>query len=230
MEKIKISFFILLFLLCTKTIAIAQSKSPSILDKHIEWNKIYAENLASLIAKIAVTYRIPMSFEPNKTYMEKSTNAELQAMGKGSHFVIKDGTLKEVLDKLMELYPEYNWRLENNIVHIFPRQDSDPIINELLDIEVEDFSFQESIGRMSVGDSITNISEVKEKLQLLKTIGVHYYDNELSNKGSDSPKTVLHFSKTKVRNILNQIIKESSFKFWTIIVWGDRHFITILSH
>jgi hypothetical protein len=230
MKKFKLLLLILLFLLSTKIIA-AQTENHSILDKHIEWKKVYAENLASLFARIAVTYHISINFEPSKTYLNENTNAKLQALGKDREFVLKDRILKDVLNKLIELYPEYQWKIEDNIVCIFPRYDNDPIITEILETEVAEFSFQESVGKMSVGDAITDIPEIKEKLKTLKITGVHYYGNEISNEEKSKLRNIMYFKKTKVRHILNKIIKESEFKFWTILIWGqNRNFLTMLSY
>jgi hypothetical protein len=84
---------------------------------------------------------------------------------------------------------------------------------------------------MSVGDAITDIPEIKEKLKTLKITSVHYYGNEISNEEKSKLRNIMYFKKTKVRHILNKIIKESEFKFWTILIWGqNRNFLTMLSY
>lgn len=229
----------------------AQSPSDQLLQLHVEGEKIKANNISKILSKISSEYKVPIGFEPESKINTQNAQEKTQPSSADnmSQILLNDGSLKEVLDELVNLYPQYCWEIINGVVNIYPKSNRDSALKEILGTKINSFSYEKIKGIMNLGSLITDTPEVKSVLKSLGLDSIHFLtSDELSrteNGGvvtkyqfskpvekSTSSASICQFNNVTVREILNKSVETtSSRKFWTIIMWGEsKSFITIISH
>ncbi|HRH40126.1 MAG TPA: hypothetical protein PKY82_00685 [Pyrinomonadaceae bacterium] len=211
-------FIIILF----SNINFAQ-ESSNILATQIQLTKIEGESISAILAKIALTYNIPISFQSRLNY-------ESRRYAKKKIKIPRKDSLRQILNELVKTDPDYTWEESNGIIRFFPKFKEDLIISELLETSIKKIVLDENPSKMYIGDLIFKTPEIKNKLLSNGITKIQfYYATELFNESLWLKKTAYQFENTKVIEILNRIIKESSKKFWIISRWGAHNeFITLI--
>jgi len=117
--------------------------------------------------------------------------------------------LTEVLDTIVKQMKNYSWRIEDDVVNIFPSKGQDERLRRMLDMTVKSFIFNGG----TVGDITTKIKTLDELKDFLEQNNLVFtgvrngsemllkarYDRQIDSK--------MKFSDIKFRNLLNQITK-----------------------
>lgn len=122
---------------------------------------------------------------------------------------LNQGTLSDLLTQFVTDHKEYEWKIDNGVVSIFPKENyRDPIVRKLLETKISKFSVLEKTTTMSFGQNLLCNPEIKRILELYGTtydtgtLGGFYlqqlgqqYSFDVSNMG--------------LKVILDKVIKES---------------------
>jgi len=232
MIKIKLRTFCVLFIiLLTACNMFAQSNERTLLSTYIDGKAISGKTLSSLVSSLAKSNKIPIGLEPENFRKSSGTeNSEIRPSKTEETIQIKDGTLENVLNQITAYYSDYDWRTENGVVIISPKKNADIVINDLLNTEIGEIIIEKRVGIMNAGEFIAGSSEIKNKLDSLGITEIHFYDSVESLKfDPDSPQLFFVIKNNSVKSILNQLVRESNSKFWTIVRWGNKgEFLTIV--
>lgn len=224
-------FSVIIIVLVTVSSIWAQSNERALLLTYIDGKAISGKTLNSVVADLAKLNNIPISLEP-ETFTKSLGigNNELQLKNKEKVIQIKNGTLEDVLNQIMSFHPSYEWKFEDGVVQILPKNNKDTVVFELLNTEISEIIIEKRVGVMSAGDFITNTNEVKNKLKSLGITDIHFYNSVEGLKfDKDSSQLFFVIKNKSVKDILNQIVKDSNSKFWTIVRWGNKgEFLTII--
>jgi len=190
------------------------------LNLQVERVQIQANSISSALSKAASIYGIPIGFEP-----------ELQPQRLNSKKVelhLTNATLKEVLDILINPNSGYEWKLVDDVINVYPKQSRDDVVREILDTKIASFTLEKGTRKIDVGNAITSIVIVNRKLETFGVTAFHF-SSAMSGLEEINPRKELQFNDVTVREILNQIAKESPSKFWSIARWGSNNELLTIS-
>jgi hypothetical protein len=157
------------------------------------------ESIAQLLSRFSFAYNIPFGFEVARGGDAPSLY----------RIDFKKGTLSELITQFVTEHEEYLWRIDDGVVHVFPKEDyRDPIIRELLETKIRRFDVPEKTTTMTFGENLLSTPEINRIIQLY---GITYdtgyiggfYIQQLGQRYS------FHASNMKLRSILDKVVKES---------------------
>jgi hypothetical protein len=161
--------------------------------------RIEAENIGQLFAQFASAYDVPVGLEVASSVDERGDY----------RIMFEQGALSDLLAQFVRQHDNYEWKIENGVVHIFPKQDYRvPIIKEFLATELGSFSIKEGTSAWSLAENLLATPEVSRTLNLrgincetgspggfyIQQLGQHY---------------TLDVTNTQLKTILDRVIKES---------------------
>lgn len=181
-----------------------------ILRRRIEFHMKEA-TLMHVLSTLAVIHRVPIGIE----YSLADRNEPMLVVDSN------DGSLKEILDSIVKQEPLYRWEVSDGVINFVPVRDRDSFFETLLNTSVTRYDPGKWTIKFQFRDAIGNTPEVKNLLQtnnktLAKYEDYLYYPSIYTKKGVD-----LSASNTTVRAILNQIVRMSEHKSWSI-GWSDK--------
>lgn len=109
----------------------------------------------------------------------------------------------------------------DGVISFFPKLQRDQFLADLLETRVESYRIDEKTGRWDIRVEITELPEIKAKLQssdVLPVIGA--WSTPDFAEASRGFRMNVH--DLTLRELLNQIIRTSDMKRWTIRRYGDR--------
>ena len=214
-------FFIVTWALLAPSLGWTQETSDRLLSTHISGGTYKDDSNGSLLSDFARENNVPIAVEPLVFDPIR---------GPVPHRVVelKNMSLREAVDRLLVAFPEYRWTLDDGVIIFSPSEGSDPVVSKILDTRINEVRVEKRKGSMSVGDYLFSLDALKKMLQTSGVKDVHFY-NSVENMDFDgqSPPIFVFRGRT-VREILNQLVKETTSKYWTITRWGARgEFVTI---
>jgi hypothetical protein len=181
---------------------------------------INRRNVLLALSHIADTYNVPVGFEvsPDDDLLrERNISVQLDS-----------GTLKDVLDAIVSQHPLYAWRVEDDVVNVFPKANRDPALKSLLETRLKTFRVPPRTSRYTFRESLTKTPKVKG---VLASFGVQP-DNEVF-VSRDFAALGRNFSLTTsnatVKAILNRVVRDSETKFWIVNREGPRRQYLLLN-
>lgn len=208
---LKVAACVLVCMLCAPNRPAAQEDSAGrktdLAQMPLEHVQIEAQGVAELLSRFAFAYDIPFGVEVAQNDDELATY----------RLDFKKGTLSELLTQFAAQHNQYVWKIEDRVVSVFPKDSHrDPLLRELLAIEVSSFSVKEQTSCVSFAESILSIPEVKRMLEgygLTYATGYFggFYIQHLGQRFS------LNVSNMPLKAILDKVVKESPVaKTWVI--------------
>lgn len=185
------------------------AQEGSLATKQLEDVRLRGESLSSLLQDIALRYDIPIGFE-------RAMN-DVGGESKEMRLRIDKVTFGELLTQLMAEHREYEWEIKDGVVHVFPNEGlRDPIVKQLLDVEIAKYSLKKGTVIWDVESTLVKTPEFKDVVDAngLGTRGWVFSGFYFPHLGKNYS---LDVSDTKVRSILDRIVKESPIaKFWSM--------------
>jgi len=199
--------------------SLAQDKAQEITDQYFRKSETSVGTLPQLLQEISSAFRVPIGLEKS-TLNFRSPEREIEVN-------LKQGNLQQTLDKVFEQNGNYRWRLTNGVINVFPKANRDPVLEDILDTQVEKFSLEPGVSRLSVRDAMLGLPEIKAKLTLANVtavnVGTWHADFDEVKLASS-----IILEKVTLREILNHIAKECDYKFWVVERWGEQNeFVTL---
>ena len=181
---------------------------------NLKGQTIAGPNLGDILAKIAKNYEIPVGFvvrtPDSLTYVDESEITAIDS-SKADVMVPHDGTLREVLDELTRLYPAYSWAVDDETIYVSPTIEKDEDLNEILNVKINGAEIKYGNGLTSLGFSVVEIAEVKNRL---KGLGLVTFMARTHDNGEKEYS--LDIKDKYLKDVLNDVIKNGPFKFWSI--------------
>lgn len=129
-------------------------------------------------------------------------------------FDVKNATTEDIFDAIVRAKPRYKWEKSNGVVRFFPKNNQNQSLQNLLDTKISKFSIESNTSASTAVAKIFNLTEVKDAL--LKSNANPFsaknkYDDRILN-----PNSSLEFTDLTFRDLLDNIVKESKTKLWSI--------------
>jgi len=133
---------------------------------------------------------------------------------------VEEGTIRDVLDAIVQADPRYKWEEVNDVINIFPKEAGSP----LLETVVSHFQVDQ-VNKVIASSAISETPEVKKKI---KEMGISRAELiALSMWNIPPPDFVVRFSlnlyNVTVRRILNEIMKAAGSNYWVFYRYGDNN-------
>jgi phage pi2 protein 07 len=157
------------------------------------------ESFVQLLARFSSAYNVPFGFEIARGSSEP-----------GFYRInLKKGTLSDLLNQFVTQHKEYSWRIEDGVINVFPKENyRDPIVRELLETKIRDFSVAEKTSTMAFGKNLLSSPEIKRILELY---GITYDAGDLGGFYIQrlGQRYSFHASNMQLKSILDRVVKES---------------------
>jgi|GEM_PF-3196426 len=226
-------FQICLCIVFFQTINSAQKLERDVLQTVIQGEKIRDKTLSTTLSNIAVAYKIPIGFEPT-THDLSDTKEPFITENKN---MTKTMSLSNFLDEIVRLNPKYNWNYSDGVIHVFPVSDKDEKLDEILETIVDSINYRENKCKTALSGLIFGDVNVKNKAQSLNVKSFQACDASSYVEAKPELLYKQTFGGVSVRNILDRVVKETSFKYWTIFssdfvndFVNDKNVLTISTH
>ena len=218
--QLALRFSLVPLLLLITPASYGQTSKEGLSDHRVRNLKVRERNLDLALSKIARRLNVPVGLE-----IDPGDDTSYEAK---ISFQFEDAALKDVLDTLVKQEPRYAWRVIDGVINVYPKQGHGGLTEEILETRVQRFQILEGTTLFSIRRSIVELPEVKNKLE-----AAHISPAIMAFSGIDYAGAGGGFSLNSadltVREILNQIIKSSSVKYWVISRYGDKNEFILLN-
>lgn len=188
----------------------AQALEGGILDKRIDVS-FEGAGLIQVLTTLAVVNRIPIGYE-------KSLNEDASNM---LRLVGRNLTVKNVLDRIVEMEPRYRWEHRKGVINFTPQVDRSLFIEKLLGVHIDQFNPKKGASKFVIRDALLELPEVQTALKAGEINGQRfYYAYKRSIYSDDSVD--LQCSNASLREVLNNIVLKSEHKIWVVELSGDK--------
>jgi hypothetical protein len=191
------------------SMSLTVSAQESLATMQLEDVRLKGRSTVGLLREIALQYDIPIGFE---RAMNSDSISHKEMRIRSSKI-----TLNDLLTQIMAEHTEYLWEISDGVVHVRPREGHrDPIVERLLNVEIKEFSVEKGTVTWDVEHRLLKAPEFKSVVDDygLSTFGFAFSGFQFPQLGRNYTLVV---SDTKVRSILDRIVKESpTAKFWSI--------------
>lgn len=211
---------ILFLLLGCMPKSLAQSVDAEVLNKRIPAVRIYNKSLDLALSEIASKYRVPIGLE---TALDENELEEERIVVDTSQ-----GTLKELLDSLVQAAPRYQWKVEEGVINVFPRDKQDPLLKAILATSISEVKINPGTSRISVRSAITDLPEIKARMNSASlrplNLALTSVDHLEAGEGFS-----LYMKDATLRELLNQIVRTSDVKYWLVSRFGKNNEFLIVN-
>lgn len=196
---------LLLLLSCARG-TLGQGADARLLERPIRKVKIKeAANVHLALSSLANEYGVPIGLEVANERGEPKISLDFEGR-----------PLREILDAIIAQDHRYEWKLIDGVINVFPKTARDLVLKDLLETRVRHFTIDKGTGRFDIGVRITEIPEVRAKLE---RAGISYgAGGFISNAdfAEAGPEFALDVSGLTLREILNRIVATSETRYWIV--------------
>lgn len=185
--------------------ATGQDSAAGLLDRPVSDFRIEDGSVGWVLSNAARRFEVPVGFE----------GARDPDAGPQVSVDIRGGTLRDVLDAVVRQDPRYEWRVVDGVINVFPKAGRDELLVSLLATPVREFSIAEGTGRKVIQMRITDLPEIKAKLEAAHVTPTYFVVSNL-DVNPVGAKFSLTMTDTTVRGLLNRIVRDSTAKFWVL--------------
>jgi len=194
-------------------------KERDLLAVQIKAMTIKGESIDQVLSRLTSDYDMPIGIELGDEKLTPRREIELN---------LPETNLKEFLDSVVAKDPRYTWKLEGDVIHIWPVTARDTLITTLLDTKISHFSIIGDVNRTGVFYDVMNLPEISSKLVINGVAPLTFVgpgSNAKLNKN-----TFLDESSLTLRVLLDRIVLKTEIKGWVILRWGkNSEYITLRS-
>jgi hypothetical protein len=203
------------------TTSLCQNRNEDLLRLRIKNLHVQGTNIHLILAKVSDQNKIPIGLEVSL--------ADDLASSENISVDVRDGTLEDVLNSVVNQYPIYSWEIRDDVINVFPREGHrDPVLKEVLDTKLEKISISKETVRFNLRETLCKSDAVMKILNLNNVTPSNetFSSRDFIRLGRDFSFEASNISLT---TILNYIIRESQTKYWTIMRYGDRKQYLVLN-
>jgi hypothetical protein len=202
--------------ICANFASGAQDQRP-VSSRRVPKTQLTGLGFAGLLADLAEKYGVTIGvefFRGNKSESVHTMTMDMQ-----------EGTLGSLIDKIIATDGRYRWKEIDGVIQVYPKGTRE----ELLDVVVQYFSVEGNFLEARVGDEICNLPEVKSRMD---SLGITAF-NPLPYSMITGMDYRRHFSvkvqTVTLRELLNEIARNTDDHFWSIGRWPPENKIIPLS-
>ena len=199
-------FLVLMTVICAlASVCLSQQPQPDILSKPVSQFELRDVPPSLILERIAKSRHVPLGFEaiPQE---EKKIDVK-----------IEQGTIRDVLDAVVQSDPRYKWSEADGVINVSPKQNQSPILETV----IRSFSMHK-LNRVDAVAALFALPELKRivtqmgltKSDFVSLPGPAYYS---------LPRLSLSFRNVTVRKIMNEILKAEGSDYWVFFIYGDHN-------
>lgn len=190
-----------------------------LLDKDVDTFVVREEELSEVLGRLSRSFRLPVGFEEAEARLPQDEFKKL------SFSMPETTTIRDILDRICELEPRYQWKYDEGVVVVRPTEgNQNRLLEGFLSTEIRHISLRKNETLYGIR---TRIASAPEVTNYLKSNGVRSDPEFL---GSLSAKLGLRseviFQDMSVYRILNELAK-STGRIWTISRTADGIYVSI---
>lgn len=199
----------------------AQSKREGLLGLPVKNLQIQDKNIGLILSRLSDQNSIPIGFEvavDDDLSITRSITVD-----------VKNGTVEEVLNSIVNQTPVYTWEVRDNVVNVFPRErNRDLLLKEVLDSRLERISIDKRTTRFSLRETLCKNAAVMKVLNLhdVTPANESFTSRDFNKLGRDFS---FEASNVSVGTVLNRVIRDSQTKYWIIMRHGVRKQYLVLN-
>jgi hypothetical protein len=211
--------------ICAICVAVAFSFVPrartaerDLLDRKIPPTVIKGESIDQALG-LLTEHAIPIGIEMGDQKLAPARKIDLN---------LKETSVKEFLDSVIAKDPQYTWKLEEGIIHVWPVVGRDALLTRLLDTKVSHFGIAGGSSRYKIYNDIMSLPEIKVQLVVADVAPMIFLSSGTMQKVE---KDVL-FTKSNLtlRGLLDRMVIKTDISRWVITRWGEKsEYITLKS-
>ena len=165
----------------------------------------YHGDMAGLLATFAEDYGVIIGLETDPRKPKPEVTIDL-----------RDATLRDILNGIVESEPRYQWRESGEYVEVFPTSGS----SNLLDTPVSGFQVKD----VRRGEAIDQLMSLPEVQALMISMSLKLRPAGPWPRWAKDEKFSLSLNGVTLRQALQRIMKESGVKFWMFRTYDDGSF------
>jgi len=185
--------------------ALSDGQQPKLnaLDQDVSGFELHEVSPSLVLERVARSRNAPIGFEvtPQESYK--------------INVIIKQGTVKNVLDQIVQADPRYEWTEADGVINVSPRVNKSPILETI----VQQFSV-EQVKRV---DAISAIFELPEVRAAEMDVKRRDFGSLPAKPYYSAPQFSLKLRNVTVRTILNEIMKAGGDNYWVFFRYGDHN-------
>jgi len=123
-----------IFVACAfATVCFAQDRRETLLRSPLKNVQMQADNIGLILSRLSNEYDLPIGFEVAQD--------EDLAITRSVTIGMKDGTVREVLDAIVNQNSVYTWEIRDDVINVFPREGNrHSVLKEILETRLEKVS------------------------------------------------------------------------------------------
>jgi hypothetical protein len=199
----------------------AQVKREELLRSPLKNVQMQADNIGLLLSRLSKEYDLPIGFEV-------ALDDDL-SITKSLMIGMKDGTVKELLDSIVNQNPTYKWEMRDDVINVFPQDRSrDILLKDILETRLEKISLDKQTTRFMLRQILCENAAVMKILNMndVKPANETFTSRDFGKVGRDFSFSA---SDVSIATVLNRVIRNSSTKYWIIMRFGDKKQYLVLN-
>lgn len=192
----------------------AQDKREELLRLPLKDVQMHADNTGLILSRFSNQYEIPIGFEV-------ATDDDL-SITRSITIAMKDGTVQDILDSIINQNPIYRWELRDGVINVFPQdRNRDSALKEILETRLEKVSLDKQTTRFMLRQLLCENAAVMKILNLYNVTPANetFTSRDFGKVGRDYS---FASSNVSVATVLNDVIRNTKTKYWVIMRYGDR--------
>jgi hypothetical protein len=171
-------------------------------------------NIHQVLSDLADTYEVPIGFEESTAFDGRPTPS--------IRIDIKSGTIQDVLNLLVNADPRYEWKTVNGVINVYPKLKQDNV----LDVVIPSFK-ADTHSKASLREAIADLPQVKARMRKLGVRPLQFQFGGMV--GAPYARIVLSMKNSSLREILNEISKQTAEHYWIVNRFGKKHEFLIVN-
>ena len=199
----------------------AQVKREELLRSPLKNVQMQADNIDLLLSRLSEQYDLPIGFEV-------AIDDDL-SITRRITIRMKDGTVQEVLDSIVNQNPTYKWEMRDDVINVFPRDRSrDILLKDILETRLEKISLDKQTTRFMLRQILCENAAVMKILNMNDVIPANetFTSRDFGKVGRDFSFSA---SDVSIATVLNRVIRNSPTKYWIIMRFGDKKQYLVLN-
>lgn len=187
----------------------AQQQENKLPQEQVPRVVVFDGDMTALLHHLADAYNVNLGFEADPRLPKPRINLQ-----------VRDATFREVLDAIIRLKPNYQWRESDGFFDLYPAAGGSP----LLDIIVGDFEVKNA-GWDEASSILLNLPEVRDGMTAMR-LGRREAASEQEG-GRGAALFSLRLENVPLRRALHEITSKSGSHFWALATVGGQREILL---
>jgi len=179
------------------------------------------KNIHLILSTISDQNKIPIGLEVSL--------ADDLSTSKNITIDVNEGSLEEVLNSIVNQYPNYAWEIRDHVVNVFPKEGHrDLVLKQVLETKLDSISIYKETRRFNLREMLCKNEAVMKILAVNEVTPANesFTSRDFGNIGRNFS---FEASNVAVATVLNRVIRDSQTKYWIIFRDGDRKQYLVLN-